>query len=160
MTDIVAEARTWIGTPYVHQAAVKGVATDCLGMIRGLWRYLYGEDPRDVPAYSSDWGEPQQDERLWRSANDHFCDVSDQPMAPGHVILFRMRDGGIAKHLGVIGEIGDQLTFIHAYAGHGVTESPLSGPWQRRIVARFAFLPCISNLPQKSVLTHNSVLEG
>ncbi|EDZ47445.1 conserved hypothetical protein [Rhodobacterales bacterium Y4I] len=30
-------------------------------------------------------------------------------------------------------------SFIHAYAGHGVVESPLSPPWQRRIVARFHF---------------------
>jgi hypothetical protein len=56
------------------------------------------------------------------------------------VILFRMRDGWIAKHLGLLAEGGNQPTFIHAYAGHGVTESPLSAPWQRRIVARFEFL--------------------
>ena len=140
MNDLGAEARTWIGTPYVHQAAVKGVATDCLGMILGLWAYRYGEPAKDVPSYSADWGEPQQDERLWRSALDHFGDVTDQPMAPGQVILFRMRDGWVAKHLGVIAEVGDCPTFIHAYAGHGVTESPLSAPWARRIVARFEFL--------------------
>jgi NlpC/P60 family putative phage cell wall peptidase len=140
VNDLVAEARSWIGTPYVHQAAVKGVATDCLGLIRGLWMHRYGQEPRDVPAYSADWGEPQQDERLWRSAQDHFRDVTGQPMAPGQVILFRMRDGWIAKHLGLMAEGGDQPTFIHAYAGHGVTESPLSAPWQRRIVARFEFL--------------------
>jgi NlpC/P60 family putative phage cell wall peptidase len=140
VNDIVAEARSWIGTPYVHQAAVKGVATDCLGMIRGLWRMRYGADPKGVPAYSADWGEPQRDERLWQSAIDHFDDVSDQPMQAGQVILFRMREGWVAKHLGVVAEVGNAPTFIHAYAGHGVTESPLSAPWQRRIVARFAFM--------------------
>lgn len=140
MTDLVAEARTWIGTPYAHQAAVKGVATDCLGLILGLWEFRYGMPAQNVPVYSADWGEPQQDERLWQSAKDHFSDVSDQPIAPGQVVLFRMRDGWIAKHLGLVAEVGQMPTFIHAYAGHGVTESPLSAPWARRIVARFDFL--------------------
>ncbi|RMD92718.1 MAG: peptidase, partial [Alphaproteobacteria bacterium] len=29
--------------------------------------------------------------------------------------------------------------FIHSYSGHGVVENPLSEPWARRVVARFAF---------------------
>ncbi len=29
--DIVRAARGWIGTPYRHQASLKGVGTDCLG---------------------------------------------------------------------------------------------------------------------------------
>jgi hypothetical protein len=50
-----------------------------------------------------------------------------------------MRNGSIAKHLGVQSETGPHARFIHSYTGHGVVESPLSQPWRRRIVARFAF---------------------
>ena len=28
----------WIGTPYRHQASLKGVGCDCLGLVRGVWR--------------------------------------------------------------------------------------------------------------------------
>lgn len=35
---IVAETRDWIGTPYRHQASLKGVGCDCLGLVRGVWR--------------------------------------------------------------------------------------------------------------------------
>ena len=35
---IVAEARAWIGTPYRHQASLKGIGCDCLGLLRGIWR--------------------------------------------------------------------------------------------------------------------------
>lgn len=55
------------------------------------------------------------------------------------VILFRMRAGAVAKHLGIVSRTGPHAAFIHAYERHGVIESPLSGPWQRRIVARFKF---------------------
>jgi hypothetical protein len=55
------------------------------------------------------------------------------------VILFRMREGSVAKHLGIVAETGARATFIHAYSGHGVVETALSAPWRRRIVARFQF---------------------
>jgi hypothetical protein len=55
------------------------------------------------------------------------------------VILFRMRAGSVAKHLGIVSQVGAVPRFIHAYARYGVVESPLSLPWARRIVARFQF---------------------
>lgn len=139
MTDaneIVASARSWIGTPYRHQASVKGAGTDCLGLIRGVWRDLYGAEPEAVPAYSMDWSEPQGDEGLWAAAARHMFERPVGGARPGDVILFRMRTGSVAKHLGVL---SDERHFIHAYSRSGVIESALSVPWRRRIVAAFAF---------------------
>lgn len=136
---IVAAARGWIGTPYLHQASARGLGCDCLGLLRGVWRELRGAEPEAVPAYSRDWSEPQGDERLWRAALAHLSAKPVAEAAPGDVVLFRMRAGAVAKHLGVQSAAGDQPRFIHSYSGHGVVESPLSAPWARRIVARFAF---------------------
>ncbi|MBD3662938.1 C40 family peptidase [Sulfitobacter sp. TSTF-M16] len=136
---IVSAARGWIGTPYVHQAAAKGAGCDCLGLVRGLWRDLKGQEPEVVPAYTVDWSEPQGDERLWAAAARHLKAKTVQDEAPGDVILIRMRQGGVAKHLGVQARVGPTASFIHAYVRHGVVESPLSAPWRRRIVARFEF---------------------
>ena len=36
--QIVAAARGWVGTPYRHQASLKGIGADCLGLVRGVWR--------------------------------------------------------------------------------------------------------------------------
>lgn len=136
----VAIARGWIGTPYCHQASARGAGTDCLGLLRGVWRELYGAEPEAVPAYTRDWSEPEGDERLWRAARRHLVECEPRCVArPGDVILFRMRAGAVAKHLGIAAERGGSPTFIHAYSGHFVVESALSAPWARRIVARFAF---------------------
>ena len=54
---IVTAARGWLGTPYHHQASVKGVGSDCLGLIRGIWRELYGPEPEAMPPYTPDWGQ-------------------------------------------------------------------------------------------------------
>jgi NlpC/P60 family putative phage cell wall peptidase len=134
---IVAEARSWIGTPYVHQASVKGAGTDCLGLLRGVWRSVLGAEPEPVPAYTADWSEPARDEVLLRAALRWLRPVALEAGGPGDVLLFRMRAGSVAKHLGIVGAIGPRPSFIHAYTGHGVVESPLSEPWARRVVARF-----------------------
>ncbi|MEZ5779853.1 MAG: peptidase [Paracoccaceae bacterium] len=133
-------ARTWIGTPYVHQASVRGAGADCLGLLRGVWRAIYGCEPEYIPAYTTDWSEPGGEERLWDAALRHLtaCDLRSDP-EPGQVLLFRMRQGAVAKHLGLVASKGERARFIHAYSGHGVVESALSAPWLRRVVARFEF---------------------
>ena len=136
---VVAEVRLWIGTPYLHQASVRGAGTDCLGLLRGAWRSVCGAEPEEIPAYTEDWAEPARRELLREAAERWLvAKAVDQP-AVGDVLLFRMKEGGVAKHLGVQSEAGSHPRFIHSYSGHGVVESSLSLPWQRRIVARFAF---------------------
>ncbi|MEZ5888569.1 MAG: peptidase [Paracoccaceae bacterium] len=136
----VRAARNWIGTPYRHQASTRGAGADCLGLIRGIWRELFGQEPELPPAYSADWSEPGGEELLWAAALRHLLPVaSGADLSSGQVALFRMRDGGVAKHLGLVCLGSDGPSFIHAYSGHAVVESPLSAPWARRIVARFTF---------------------
>lgn len=136
---IVACARDWIGTPYLHQASVKGAGCDCLGLLRGIWREVIGPEPEQVPAYSRDWSEPQGDEALLRAALRHLRAKSADDETLGDVLLFRMREGAVAKHLGLQARVGAGASFVHAYSGHGVIESALTAPWRRRLAARFAF---------------------
>lgn len=136
---ILAAARSWIGTPYSHQASAKGLGCDCLGLLRGIWREVMGAEPETVPPYTEDWAEPERREVLLEAATRWLQPKQLSLAEPGDVLLFRMRDNGIAKHLGIQSRTGAVPSFIHAYTGHGVTESPLSRPWQRRVVARFAF---------------------
>lgn len=139
MSALVVAARGWIGTPYVHQGRARGAGCDCLGLIRGIRCEVFGTPPEAVPAYTADWSEPQGEERLWDAARTRLRTKPLGASAAGDILLFRMQWGCVAKHLGIQGETGQSPTFIHAYQGHGVLESPLSAPWQRRLVGRFAF---------------------
>ncbi|MEO1798064.1 MAG: NlpC/P60 family protein [Pseudomonadota bacterium] len=136
--DVVAAARAWIGTPYRHQASVCGVGADCLGLVRGVWREVSGDEPVVVPAYTADWAEAEREERLWQAAQKYLRPREDA-FRHGDVILFRMRSGMVAKHLGIVSVTGATPRFIHAYERHGVIESPFSAPWQRRAVTFFEF---------------------
>lgn len=138
--EIVALARAWIGTPYVHQASRIGAGADCLGLIRGVWRTLYGREPEEVPPYTCDWSEPERVERLIEAAARHLDMVAVTEVRAGDVLAFRMISHGVAKHLGVLAvSEGGIQTLLHAYSGHGVVESPLTPAWCRRIAAAFRF---------------------
>lgn len=130
-------AAGWIGTPYRHQASMKGVGCDCLGLVRGVWRELYGAEPEEPEPYAPDWAERGGRERLAEAALRHFGPPVDRTdMQPGDVLLFRFRPGAAAKHLGIL---ADEGRFIHAYEQAGVVSSPLVPSWARRIVAVHRF---------------------
>lgn len=139
MNCVVEAARGWIGTPYQHQASCRGAGCDCLGLLRGVWRDCYGAEPEAIPPYSQDWSEPQGHEALWMAARRHLVEAPLDHALPGDVLLFRMRRGMVAKHLGIQSKTIHSPQFIHSYSGHGVVESALTAPWARRVVARFRF---------------------
>ncbi len=138
-THILAAARDWLGTPYVHQASRKGAGCDCLGLVRGVYREIYGAEPEPPPPYTPDWNERAHardgvSEPLLDAARRNLSPV-DAPQ-PGDVLIFRIMRGGPAKHCGVM-SADDQ--FIHAYAGRAVIESWLNRWWRARIAGAFAF---------------------
>lgn len=53
--DLIAEARTWIGTPWIHQGRLKGIATDCVGVVICVPRALGLMPPDfDITGYARD----------------------------------------------------------------------------------------------------------
>ncbi len=133
---ILAEARDWIGTPYAHQASAKGAGCDCLGLVRGVWRAMYGEEPEAAPAYTPDWAERHGAETLFEAARRHMREVVIAEAAPGDVLLFRMDRASPAKHAAVLDE---DACLIHAYWGRAVVRSRFAPWWRARLAGAFAF---------------------
>jgi NlpC/P60 family putative phage cell wall peptidase len=133
---VIAAARGWLGTPYHDQASVKGAGCDCLGLARGVWREVVGPEPLPVPAYSRDWGEAGPFEVLADGAGRWMLMVPVAEAGPGALVLFRMRRGAIAKHIGIL---TGPASFLHAYEALGVVEEPLTTAWARRIALAFLF---------------------
>ena len=84
------EARGWIGTPYRHQSSCKGAGADCLGLVRGVWRELFGAEPEPVPPYGPDWAEVAGEERLWAAALRHL-DPAGPVLRERHALLLVRR---------------------------------------------------------------------
>lgn len=139
---IVAVTRSWLGTPYQHQASLKGVGCDCLGLVRGVWREVYGQEPEAPPAYRADWAETGAAETLLEAAGRHLRPVGLEAFQAGDVLLFRMSPGACVKHAAIVSarEAHEpQARIIHAYWGRACVESWLGPWWRRRLAAAFSF---------------------
>lgn len=133
---VLAEAMTWIGTPYRHQGTTRGVGCDCLGLVRGVWRAVYGREPETPGPYAPDWAETGGQDHLLEAARRHCLEKPLGQARPGDLLVFRWRAHHAAKHLGIL---LPETRFLHAYEGHAVTVSALIPQWRRRIAGVFAF---------------------
>lgn len=138
---IVALARQWLGTPYHHQASLKGVGVDCLGLVLGGYQDLCGHIPEKIPAYSPDWGEAKDEETMLNGAEQHLIPIMKSDMQPGDILIFRFRAHFIAKHAAIM---SFDAKMIHAIERSRVCEVHLSPWWHRRIAGVFRF-PGVDN---------------
>jgi NlpC/P60 family putative phage cell wall peptidase len=134
--EIVGAARSWIGTPYLHQASLKGVGCDCLGLVRGVWRECFGPEPEAAPVYSPDWAEAGGAEALAEAGYRHLIVVDDLTFQAGDVLLFRWRQHLPAKHAGIA---TSSTRMVHVQDGVAVSEIDLSDWWMRRLAFVFRF---------------------
>ncbi len=132
--EIVRAARSWIGTPYRHQASLKGVGCDCLGLLIGVWREVTGEDVGPLPPYTPDWAEASGRETLAEGLAECLTAIDPKEAREGDIVLFRWRAHLPAKHCGIL-TAPDRM--VHAQEGAKVSEVAVSGWWRRRIVFGF-----------------------
>jgi len=134
--DIIRIARSWLGTPYHHQASLKGVGADCLGLVRGVYEELYGTKVSVTIDYSRDWGECNGREDMVTAAYKYLEPVPIENVSPGNVILIRWREGSVAKHSMIM---TSYESAIHAYDRSPVAEIRLNKWWRNKIAYCFAF---------------------
>lgn len=123
--QVLKLAHTWVGTPYKHQAAVKGSGCDCIGLITGIWKELFGDFPEGfkMPAYTPYWAEEAEKSLMVDVGMKYLERIT--PMCqkmPGDVLMYRMTRRGQTKHAGIY--VGNDR-IIHAYSGHDVTEATI-----------------------------------
>ena len=133
---IIAAARGWLGTPYHHQAALRGVGCDCVGLVRGVLLDVAGTHVDVLPDYSPDWGDATGTEGLVAAADRWLVPIPVERARAGDVLGFRWRTGGIVKHCGILVS-GDRM--IHAVQGTGTVEVTLGTHWRARIGAAYRF---------------------
>lgn len=104
---IVREAMSWLGTPYRHRCDRKGVAADCLGMMKACFRDS-GLIPEIGPyEYSPQWHLHRSEERFLAGV-EVFAAETNEPL-PGNVAMYQ--EGRCFAHCGIIVHGGN---LVHA----------------------------------------------
>lgn len=118
---VIAEARTWIRTPHVDMARVKGAGVDC-AMLPAEAYFACGLIPQqEVEYYPGDWHLHRGAERYLERVKRYAHEVA-APL-PGDLVLYRY-----ARAFAHGGIITGWPSIIHALKGVGVTEDDGTAP--------------------------------
>ncbi len=127
--DIIDCARTYLGTRFQHQARLKSVAVDCIGLIVGVGLEL-GFPLADHTQY----GRVPNGRDLMRRLREQFDEIPIDNGQPGDIAVFKIKVH--PQHVGILTPVG----IIHTNAMVGkVVEHSIDEELRGNIVSMFRF---------------------
>jgi NlpC/P60 family putative phage cell wall peptidase len=140
-TQVVAEARSWLLTPYKQRAQLKGIGCDCATLLYCVMRDTGLIEPEDLPLFSSDWWAHTTEEKYLQQMLRHagkvaeaVCSPSLNP-EPGNIILGKTAGAHVYNHGAII---TSWPMGVHAVKPHvmevDLTKDPM---WIMKAVAIF-----------------------
>lgn len=128
---IIAEARTYLGTPFVHQGRLKGKGIDCIGLIVNVGKSL-GLLDHDNTSY----GRYPDGKTLMSELRKYLIEKDIEQLTAGDIAVYWFKNPQMPTHVGIVSDYG----LIHTYADIGkVVEHRLTKAWQKRLYAVFSF---------------------
>jgi len=136
MHPVVYAAQQWLGTPFAHQASCLGQGCDCLGLVRGVWRMLHGDETFEVPLYAPRWRVWKNDARLQDGLAAQLEVVACDQVYIGAVLGFAIGQSETVNHLGIASK---DTRMIHCNSRSGVIETNINEHWLRLLKAQYLF---------------------
>lgn len=143
--SIVAEARRWLGTPFHHQASLRGAGCDCAGLVRGV-----GEACGLLDLSAEQWaafaryGRQPHPGRMRAALERFLVPVAIDAVEVGDVAWMEWR-ADLPMHLGILGQASGgpgtwRLTLIHALSDfEEVVEHGFTQEWRGRVTSWWRF---------------------
>jgi NlpC/P60 family putative phage cell wall peptidase len=135
--DVVAEARLWLGTPFQHQGCLKGVACDCIGLVKGVGLALglvdYDPASPEAQAFAS-YSMMPDSKRMRQGLATWLLPIPVAEALPADILFMAWTRE--PQHVALRTDHG----IIHSYSGVGkVVEHAFDESWQRRVVAAYRY---------------------
>lgn len=146
--DIVDEARSWIGTPWHHQATVKQIGCDCLGLIRGVYINVGLLPPiKEWPSLGISekyqvYDRKADNTTMLSAFDQYWIKIAPSEFIIGDVVIFNVR--GRPQHAGIVADYRHGgFSFIHSMnnraRGSGfVSEHRLTNDLLKAVVAAYS----------------------
>lgn len=114
---VIAEAKTWLSTPYLAQARVKGAGADCATSLIAFFADAgMIEDFKPEP-YSVQWALHHRTERYIGHVLNHAVEITEAEVLPADIVMFK--NGNAYGHGALIVEWPRAI--LHASELHGVS---------------------------------------
>lgn len=137
---MVTEAKTWQGTPWSHQASLKGVGTDCIGFVGGVARALgipggkeWATDP-EIAGY----GRLPDPVMLTKACDKYMDRIPVESAGLGDVLVMRASNVQQPTHFAIVSRL-DPTYILHSRLKHKVTENRLAPSIAALVVRAYRF---------------------
>lgn len=107
-TAVVEEAKTWLGTPWIHHARIKHVGVDCAQFLIGVFSGAGVIESFDTGEYPIDWMLHREEERFLGWLEQYM--VPTETALPGDVAIWKF--GRCFAHAAIVTE---WPVVIHAF---------------------------------------------
>jgi len=137
--QIVTEALQWLNVRWQHQAGLKGVACDCIGLVRGVYAEITGFTITDIIDYPQTAFYYCRDEKLYPELQKYLVEIPISNALPGDILTFALKETFPDHHLGIL--VNDGF-FVHACGDIGVkkvVQTRLDDRWRGNIRHAFKF---------------------
>jgi len=143
-SDVIAEARTWLGTPWQHQAHSKGVGADCAGLLRGvlIGCGLMPQNPEQWPGAAEfiGYGLDPDGHSLVRACATFMTPIEVADAQAGDAVVMKFKH--LPQHLGIlVPYLHGGLALLHSTnrpGVHKVVEHRLDDRWRSRVTHAFS----------------------
>jgi hypothetical protein len=144
--EIVEAARRWLDTPFLHQARIRGVGCDCVGLPLAIGQEFGMSDKNGVPIMAMDesnYDSQPSTDHVHEVCQSRCVEKSIADLQEGDLVSVKMPS--VACHLAIIGKLyagspDECLSIIHAFSPAGkVVETVLDKHMRTKIKGAFVF---------------------
>jgi cell wall-associated NlpC family hydrolase len=147
----VTYARTWINTPYVKGARIRGAGCDCATLLAEYLIAIGASHREDLGVYSHDWFANTTEERYMYALMKYAAKTVEgvafgTPAAqPGDLVLFRVARSRVFNHGAIVTNWPKAIHAAGAKVSEtDVTQNPLTthmemaifNPWEKPVANR------------------------
>lgn len=138
--EAIADAHAWLATPYVHQQRVKGVGTDCIGIVGGIARDRDHPDgvawERDPDAHN--YSKTPEPRKLVALANRYLDPIRIADIQAADVVMIRVEED--PQHFAIVVAVEPVPYMIHASNLTGrVVKNRLDPRWRARVLRAYRY---------------------
>lgn len=138
--DVVREARTWLKTPWQHQACVKNVGVDCLNLVGGVALAL---NMPGAQAWACDerfrsYGRTPDPTTLLAGCDAYLDRIPIAAATIADVLVMRAANLDQPTHFAIITEI-EPYYIIHSRLAHRVSENRLNDKLRALILRAYSY---------------------
>jgi NlpC/P60 family putative phage cell wall peptidase len=140
--DIVSEAREWLGTRWQHQASLKGIGSDCIGLVAGVARNvgIVQADEFFNDAAVRGYGRQPDPRMLLTACAKYLEPIQVRDVDVADIYLMHPPQYSEPQHFALVSQMFPQPYIIHAYAqARKVVENRLDDVWRARVIGAYRF---------------------